>query len=51
MKAALSVAADRSLSPAVRAQKMADLGVGDPLTFADKLSGYIEGAKMATGNK
>jgi hypothetical protein len=51
MKAALSVAADRSLSPAVRAQKMVDLGVGDPLTFADKLSGYIEGAKMATGNK
>ena len=42
---------DRSISPAVRAQKMVRLGVGDPLTFSNKLSGFIEGAKMATGKK
>jgi hypothetical protein len=30
---------------------MVRLGVGDPLTFSNKLSGFIEGAKMATGKK
>jgi hypothetical protein len=51
MKAALEIAADRSISPGVRAQRMVDLGVGDPLTFADKLGARIEGAKMATKTK
>jgi hypothetical protein len=51
MKAALAIASDRTISPEIRAQRMANLGVGDPITFADKLSGYIEGGKMATGNK
>jgi hypothetical protein len=49
MQAALKIAADRSISPALRAQQMAGLGVGDPSTFADKLSAYIESAKLAPG--
>jgi hypothetical protein len=51
MRAALDIAADTSISPALRAQRLADLGVGDPVVFADKLSAYIEGAKMATGTQ
>jgi hypothetical protein len=51
MQDALAIASERALSPAIRAQRMANLDVGDPVTFANKLSGYIEGAKMATGNK
>ena len=50
MQAALKIAANRSISPALRAQQMAALNVGDPVTFADKLSAYIESAKMAPGN-
>jgi hypothetical protein len=49
MQAALKIAANRGISPALRAQKIAALNLGDPVTVADKLSAYIESAKMAPG--
>ena len=49
MQAALKIAANRSISPALRAQQMAALNLGDPVTVADKLSAYIESAKMVPG--
>jgi hypothetical protein len=49
MQAALKIAANRGISPALRAQQIAALNLGDPLTVADKLSAYIESAKMVPG--
>jgi hypothetical protein len=49
MQAALKIAENRGISPALRAKQIADLGLGDPVTVADKLSAYIESAKMAPG--
>jgi hypothetical protein len=51
LRKAVNIASDRSIGPDLRAQRIEALGVGDPVKLADKLSGYIEGAKMATGQK
>lgn len=51
LRKAVDIASDRSIGPDLRAQRIAALGVGDPVTVADKISGYIEGVKMATGKK
>jgi hypothetical protein len=48
---AVKIARNTSLSPAERALEFQRLNVGDPLTVADKVSAYIEGAKMALPKK
>jgi hypothetical protein len=47
MKQALNVISDRDLSPLKRADLIQDLGFNGPQDLADKLSGRIEGLKMA----